>query len=67
MNRYSRAYLHHLFKADEMLGPMLLTQHNLHYYQELMQGIRDAIAQGGLAAHAETLRRGWKNGDFAPL
>lgn len=67
INRYSRAYLHHLFKADEMLGPMLLTQHNLHYYQELMAGIRAAIAVGGLANHAESLRQGWKNGDFAPL
>lgn len=67
INRYSRAYLHHLFKADEMLGPMLLTQHNLHYYQELMQGIRAAIHEGALPSHAEALRAGWKKGDFAPL
>jgi len=67
INRYSRAYLHHLFKADEMLGPMLLTQHNLHYYQELMAGIRAAIANGTFAAHADSLRNGWKQGDFAPL
>jgi len=66
VNRYSRAYLHHLFKADEMLGPMLLTQHNLHYYQELMEGIRAAIAQGRLDDHAQTLREGWKQGDFPP-
>ncbi len=65
INRYSRAYLHHLFKADEMLGPMLLTQHNLHYYQELMAGIRAAIATGGLAAHAASLREGWQRGDMA--
>jgi len=45
---YSKAYLHHLFKAGEYLGPMLLTWHNLHYYQQLMAGLRDAIAAGGL-------------------
>lgn len=45
---YSRAYLHHLFKADEMLGPMLLTHHNLTFYQRLMQGIREAIEEGNL-------------------
>lgn len=67
VNRYSRAYLHHLFKADEMLGPMLLTQANLHYYQTLMQGIRAAIAEGTLAEHAATLREGWKKGDLPPL
>ena len=48
--RHSRGYLHHLFRANEMLGPMLLTWHNLHYYQELMAGLRAAIAQGRLAA-----------------
>jgi queuine tRNA-ribosyltransferase len=46
---YSRGYLHHLFRAGEMLGPMLLTWHNLHYYQDLMAGLRAAIEQGGLA------------------
>ena len=50
---YSRAYLHHLFKADEMLGPMLLTHHNLTFYQTLMQGLRDAIKAGRLAAFAD--------------
>jgi queuine tRNA-ribosyltransferase len=67
VNRYSRAYLHHLFKADEMLGPMLLTQHNLHYYQELMAGIRAAIANGTLNDHAATLREGWKRGDLEAI
>lgn len=67
VNRYSRAYLHHLFKADEMLGPMLLTMANLHYYQTLMQGIRAAIGAGRLAEHAKTLREGWKNGDLPLL
>ena len=64
--KYSRAYLHHLFKAGEMLGPMLLTQHNVHYYQELMQGIRTAIAQGRFAAHAADLRAGWGLSDKKP-
>ncbi|MEZ5922131.1 MAG: tRNA guanosine(34) transglycosylase Tgt [Parvularculaceae bacterium] len=45
---YSKAYLHHLFKAGEYLGPMLLTWHNLHYYQQLMAGLRAAIAAGTL-------------------
>jgi queuine tRNA-ribosyltransferase len=67
INQYSRAYLHHLFKADEMLGPMLLTQHNLYYYQELMAGIRAAIAKGQLESHAAALREGWKRGDLAAL
>lgn len=43
---YSKAYLHHLFKAGEYLGPMLLTWHNLQYYQDLMEAMRGAIAQG---------------------
>jgi queuine tRNA-ribosyltransferase len=47
---YSRGYFHHLIKAKEMLGPMLLTWHNLHYYQELMQGLRAAIEAGRLDA-----------------
>ena len=46
---YSRAYLNHLIRAKEMLGAMLLTWHNLHYYQELMAGIRAAIAEGRFA------------------
>jgi queuine tRNA-ribosyltransferase len=64
---YSRAYLHHLFKAGEMLGPMLLTLHNLHYYQEVMAGIRAAITQGRLADHAANLRGSWAKGDSPPL
>ena len=44
--RHSRAYLHHLFRAGEMLGPMLLTGHNLTYYARLMAGMREAIAAG---------------------
>jgi queuine tRNA-ribosyltransferase len=50
---YSRAYLNHLFKAEEMLGAMLLTWHNVMFYQTLMQRIRDAISAGKLAEFAE--------------
>lgn len=57
--RHSRAYLHHLFRADEMLGPMLLTWHNLTYYQALMAGLREAIVEGQAAAHASAVRERW--------
>jgi queuine tRNA-ribosyltransferase len=46
---WSRAYLHYLVRSGEMLGAMLMTQHNLHFYQDLMQGMRDAIAAGRFA------------------
>ncbi len=49
---YSRAYLHHLFKAGEMLGAMLLTEHNIWHYQDLMRGLRDAISKGKVEAFA---------------
>ncbi|MBL8839233.1 MAG: tRNA guanosine(34) transglycosylase Tgt [Alphaproteobacteria bacterium] len=49
---YSRAYLHHLIKAEEILGAMLVTQHNLTFYQDMMKGLRAAIAAGRFAAHA---------------
>ncbi|HEY8016600.1 MAG TPA: aminotransferase class I/II-fold pyridoxal phosphate-dependent enzyme, partial [Dongiaceae bacterium] len=49
---YSRGYIHHLVKSKEILGSMLLTWHNLHYYQELMAGLRAAIAAGSLAEFA---------------
>ncbi len=58
-SRHSRAYLHHLFRADEMLGPMLLTWHNIAYYQSLMRGLRRAIVAGRLDAHAAAVRAGW--------
>ena len=57
--RHSRAYLHHLFKAEEMLGPMLLTWHNLNYYQALMRGLRAAITVRRLDAFADAVRAGW--------
>jgi queuine tRNA-ribosyltransferase len=61
--KHSRAYLHHLFRCDEMLGPVLLTWHNLMYYQSLMRGIREAILAGRLAAFSEATRRGWEGKD----
>ena len=53
---YSKAYLHHLFKAGEYLGPMLLTWHNLQYYQDLMGGMRAAIAEGRFSAFVSEFR-----------
>jgi queuine tRNA-ribosyltransferase len=55
--QYSRAYLHHLMKCGEVLGAMLLSWANVHFYQELMAGARDAIARGELTAYAEDVRR----------
>ncbi len=63
--RHARAYLHHLFRAGEILGPMLLTWHNLHYYQALMRSLRAAILAGRLGAAADTIRAGWAEGDAA--
>jgi len=57
---WSRAYLHHLVKAGEMLGAMLMTQHNIHFYQDLMRNIRDSIAQGRLAVFAAGFRNEYK-------
>jgi queuine tRNA-ribosyltransferase len=56
---YSKAYLHHLVKSGEMLGAMLLTEHNLAFYQALMQAMRDAIAGGTFAAFAAEFRRNY--------
>ena len=60
--RHARAYLHHLFRSGEILGPMLLTWHNLRYYQDLMQRLRAAILDGRLAATAAALHAGWGAG-----
>ncbi|EQB17249.1 tRNA guanosine(34) transglycosylase Tgt [Sphingobium lactosutens] len=57
---WSRAYLHHLVKAGEMLGAMLMTQHNIHFYQEMMEAIRDAIGAGRFAAFAAEFRRNYQ-------
>jgi queuine tRNA-ribosyltransferase len=61
--KHSRGYLHHLFRANEMLGSMLLTWHNLHYYQDLMAGLRAAIEAGNLAEHAAALEAAMADGD----
>jgi queuine tRNA-ribosyltransferase len=58
-SRHSRGYIRHLFMADEMLGPILLSLHNIAYYQRLMAESREAIATNRFAEfHAEKLR-GW--------
>jgi len=53
---FTRAYLHHLQKINEILGAQLNTLHNLHFYQQLMRGLREAIAAGNLASYAAGLR-----------
>ncbi|MBX7527071.1 tRNA guanosine(34) transglycosylase Tgt [Qipengyuania vesicularis] len=54
---YSRAYLHHLVKSQEILGAMLMTEHNIAFYQQLMQAMRDAISEERFAAFAVDFRR----------
>ena len=56
---YTRAYLHHLVRSDEILGAMLMTGHNLSFYQALMAAMRDAIGQGRFAAFAAEFRRAY--------
>ena len=60
---YGRAYLHHLVKAGEILGAMLMTEHNLSFYQQLMQAMRDAIAAGNFAQFAAAFRRDYLRTD----
>ena len=64
---YSRAYLHHLVKANEIVGAMLLSEINLYYFQDLMAGVRAAIAAGSLAAFRAAAKEGWAKGDIAPV
>ncbi len=66
-SNYSRAYLHHVFRAQEMISGMLLTWHNLHYFQEIMQGMRTAIAAGGFAAWEADFHATRVLGDIDPL
>ena len=66
-SKYSRAYLHHVFRAQEMISGMLLTWHNLHYYQELMQGMRDAIQENRFDAFQKTFFSQRAEGDIEPL
>ena len=62
---YSRAYLHHLVKAEELLGAILLTTVNLAYYQELMAGMRAAVAAGRFQEFRADTLAGWSGGDLA--
>ncbi|HZP69260.1 MAG TPA: tRNA guanosine(34) transglycosylase Tgt [Pseudolabrys sp.] len=64
---YSRAYLHHLTKANEILGAVLLSTINLAYYQMLMAGMREAIAGGRFAEYQEATEAGWAQGDLPEL
>ncbi len=64
---HSRAYLHHLVKSDEILGAMLMTWHNIQYYQDLMAGLRDAIEAGTLQAFADDFGNARALGDVEPL
>ena len=61
---YSRAYLHHLIRCGEMLGSMLLSWANLHYYQDLMRGARTAIAEGRYDDFKAQTKAGWAAGDI---
>ena len=64
---YSRAYLHHLFKANEAMAATLLSTVNLFYYQHLMAGMRAAIAERRFGAFRAATKEGWARGDIAPL
>ncbi len=64
---YSRAYLHHVFRAGEMISGMLLTWHNLHYFQEIMAGMRAAIAAGGFDAWETAFHAARAEGDIPRL
>lgn len=64
---YSRAYLHHVFRSQEMISSMLLTWHNLRYYQDIMAGMREAIAAGTFAAWQSDFHSTRAQGDIDPL
>ncbi|MEM8838968.1 MAG: tRNA guanosine(34) transglycosylase Tgt [Pseudomonadota bacterium] len=66
-SRYSRAYLHHLVRANESLAGMLLTWNNLAYYQTLMAGAREAIEAGHFADYCASVSEGWERGDLDPV
>ena len=65
--QFSRAYLHHLVKSGEILGAMLLTWHNLRYYQHLMRGLREAIKNGLLAEFTTLFHDEQSLGDIASI
>jgi queuine tRNA-ribosyltransferase len=62
-NGFGRAYLHHLDRCGEILGSVLMTIHNLHYYQTLMRRLREAIEMGTFRTLSETLHNGWNSQD----
>ena len=64
---YSRAYLHHLVRSEEILGAMLLTWHNLHYYQEIMRGLRDAIESRSLCHWIAAFEKEQSQGDLPEI
>ena len=65
--KYSRAYLHHVFRSQEMISGMLLTWHNLRYFQDIMDGMRTAIAAGTFEAWERDFHAGRAQGDIDPL
>ena len=64
---YSRAYLHHVFKSQEIISSMLLTWHNLHYYQDLMEKIRKAILNQSFADFELEFHKNLSLGDLEPI
>ncbi|MGR3803492.1 tRNA guanosine(34) transglycosylase Tgt [Marinibacterium profundimaris] len=64
---YSRAYLHHVFRSQEIISSMLLTWHNLHYFQEIMEGMRGAISAGRFEAWQAEFHATRAEGDIEPL
>lgn len=66
-SNYSRAYLHHVFRSNEMISGMLLTWHNLHYFQDIMQEMRDAIAAGTFEDWQANFHEMRAQGDIEPL
>ncbi len=66
-SNYSRAYLHHVFRSQEMISGMLLTWHNLHYFQEIMSQMRDAISAGNFDHWEQEFHAQRAQGDIAPI
>jgi queuine tRNA-ribosyltransferase len=64
---YSRAYLHHVFRAREIIGSMRLTRHNLHYFHEIMEDMRSAIAAGRFADRETGFHATRALGDIEPV
>ncbi|TNJ42801.1 tRNA guanosine(34) transglycosylase Tgt [Phaeobacter sp. B1627] len=66
-SNYSRAYLHHVFRSNEMISGMLLTWHNLHYFQDIMAGMRESIAAGCFESWQRNFHESRAQGDIEPL